>query len=53
MVTVDEPNDLVIIWKTTARPSLATVLVFYVKVINMGATHLQMMLTAQCMYRNI
>jgi hypothetical protein len=51
MVIVDEPTDLMIMWKTTAYPSLATVLGFHVKVINMGATNLRMMLTAQCTYK--
>jgi len=37
MVSVVGPTDLMIMWKTTACPSLATVLGFRVKVINMGA----------------
>jgi hypothetical protein len=40
MVSMDEPIDLMIMWKTIACPSLAKVLGFHVKVINMGATHL-------------
>jgi hypothetical protein len=53
MVSVDEPTDLVFMWKTIACPSLGTVLGFHVKVIHMGATHLQMMLTAPCTYKTI
>jgi hypothetical protein len=46
-------NYLVIMWQTVACPSLATVLCFYVKVINIGAKHLSMILTAQCTYNTI
>jgi hypothetical protein len=53
MVSADEPTDLMIMRKTIACPSLATVLGIHVKVINMGATHLRMMLTAQCIYKTI
>jgi hypothetical protein len=53
MLSVDVPTDLMIMWKTTACPTLATVLGFYVRVINMGATYLRMMLTAQCTYKTI
>jgi len=52
-VSVDEPTDFVIMWKTIACPSLATVLGIHVKVINMGVTHLRMMLSAQCIYKTI
>jgi hypothetical protein len=52
-VSVDEPTDLMIMWKTIACPSLDTVLGFYIKVISMGVTHLQMMLTAQCTNKTI